>query len=544
MVTLLRIFFLFTLLSGTVLAQGYGDIIWKKNLGGAGFEEPTDVLTSGGWTYVLGFSNSNSGDFSVNNGSSDLWLYKLDRAGNKSWAYNFGGSGFDLGQKLLLMPDGGIAVVGLTTSTNLPGFRSAVDGLYIRLSPQGNVLLDTLINGVGFAEQFVAASREDLFGADTIGNTGVVVVGQTNGTFLYGPQDPSDTLSGSVDALIMKLTNAAQYQWHNRVFRNDTLKNLPQVASQGGISAILNRFKGVVHLNRGGYVAVGDAAFFGDSNVGDAYLVRFNEAGDTVWTRLLGGAQGDDGLRIEETSDGNVIVLMERRKPKAGNFPEPDLWLAKINTTSGSTMWQRILGTGFVESPQDMVLVADTIVAVVGWQDVDEAGVATGYDGFLDRYDARTGATIGSRRLFGASGKEDRAYSVSYDNQTDDYIIACGSIGTSTFFPETKGETDWWIIRMAGDNSAFQQWVSRADGQPGVAQGEELRAWPNPARGSLSLNRTDLDYVELYNLAGMRVQRWEGAGHRQLDLSGLGAGMYLLKAAKGSQSWNQKIVIQ
>ncbi|MFO0484885.1 MAG: T9SS type A sorting domain-containing protein, partial [Sphingobacteriia bacterium] len=257
-----------------------------------------------------------------------------------------------------------------------------------------------------------------------------------------------------------------------------------------------------------------------------------------------GGAQGDDGLRIEETSDGNVIVLMERRKPKAGSLPEPDLWLAKINTTSGSTMWQRILGTGFVESPQDMVLVADTIVAVVGWQDVDEAGVATGYDGFLDRYDARTGATIGSRRLFGASGKEDRAYSVSYDNQTDDYIIACGSIGTSTFFPETKGETDWWIIRMAGDNSAFQQWVSRADGQPGVAQGEELRAWPNPARGSLSLNRTDLDYVELYNLAGMRVQRWEGAGHRQLDLSGLGAGMYLLKAAKGSQSWNQKIVIQ
>ncbi|MFN7708824.1 MAG: T9SS type A sorting domain-containing protein [Sphingobacteriia bacterium] len=529
----------------------YGDIIWKRRLGGSGtpsFEafgdRPTALTVSGGFTYVAGYSNSNDGDFPGNRGEVDAWVVKLARDGSVLWKYQFGGNAFETVRDITVMPNGDVVVVGETFSSNLFGYRSFTDAFVLRLTPNGQEVYTKLINGTGLAETLNTSAFEYFQGVDTVG-TELVAVGRTSNFYLNSVQDTWDTLSGSLDAWIHRLDASGNYLWNNRVFRNDTINNLSQEEGAGGISAIIHRFNDVVHLDRGGYLAVGDAAFFAEGNVGDAYLARFDEAGDTVWTRLLGGTQGDDGLKVRETPDGNVVVLLERRKPKAGNFPEPDLWLAKINTTTGSTMWERIVGSNFIDSPQDIILAADTIVAVVGWEDVDQVDLATGYDGFVDRYDARTGASIGSRRLFGTSGKDDRAYAVGYDVQTDDYVIACTSIGTSSFFPENSGGTDWWIIRMAGDNSAFQQWVSRADGQPGIAHGEELRAWPNPARGSLSLNRTDLDYVELYNLAGMRVQRWDGAAlPQQLDLSGLGAGMYLLKAEKGSQSWNQKIVIQ
>ncbi len=159
----------------------------------------------------------------------------------------------------------------------------------------------------------------------------------------------------------------------------------------------------------GGYVVAGFTNSFGDNN--QVYLVKTNTFGDTLWTKTYGGTGDDWGNSVQQTSDSGYIVAGVTR-----SFGDTDqVYLIKINA-SGDTLWARTYGgTG-----------SDRCYAVQQTQ--DGGYIVAGYTGsfgdggqvYLIKTNA-SGDTLWTRN-YGGTGY-DEGYSVQ---QTTDggYIVA------------------------------------------------------------------------------------------------------------------------
>ncbi|HYV93478.1 MAG TPA: T9SS type A sorting domain-containing protein [Chitinophagales bacterium] len=96
-----------------------GNLVWQKSLGGSGNDYAIAIqqTTDGGFV-VAGYSDSNDGDVSVNQGGLDYWIVKLDTAGNLIWQKSLGGSDIDLSNYVQQTSDGGFIVAGSSLSND------------------------------------------------------------------------------------------------------------------------------------------------------------------------------------------------------------------------------------------------------------------------------------------------------------------------------------------------------------------------------------------------------------------------------------------
>ncbi|OQP40035.1 hypothetical protein A4H97_17615 [Niastella yeongjuensis] len=98
-----------------VKVNANGDMGWNKLLGGSGYEASHAVnATPDGGYLIAGSSNSTDGDVGPTQGADDLWVLKLNGAGQILWSKTFGSSGYDDESSLLLNSDGSFYVTGYT----------------------------------------------------------------------------------------------------------------------------------------------------------------------------------------------------------------------------------------------------------------------------------------------------------------------------------------------------------------------------------------------------------------------------------------------
>lgn len=99
---------------------------------------PSLVITSDGGYAVSGYSMSgisgNKTTEATPDGRWDVWLLRLDPAGNKLWERSFGEPGYDVPLGVHLAPDGGIYQAIMTPTPSGPWVR------LIRLDGSGNQL--------------------------------------------------------------------------------------------------------------------------------------------------------------------------------------------------------------------------------------------------------------------------------------------------------------------------------------------------------------------------------------------------------------------
>lgn len=90
-----------------------------------------------------------------------------------------------------------------------------------------------------------------------------------------------------------------------------------------------------------GYVAVG----YIKKNYEDAYVMKLNKFGDTIWTKSYGGLYRDWAREIQPTSDGGYIIAGRRNyhtNMEYGNM-YGDVWILKLNA-GGDTLWTKTYG--------------------------------------------------------------------------------------------------------------------------------------------------------------------------------------------------------
>jgi hypothetical protein len=88
------------------------------------------------------------------------------------------------------------------------------------------------------------------------------------------------------------------------------------------------------------YVIAGETFSFGNGNT-DMYVIRINSNGDTLWTRTFGGS-GDDYARYVFTDRNNNIMLIGSTNSFGSGGS--DVYMIHLNAL-GDTLWTKVYGT-------------------------------------------------------------------------------------------------------------------------------------------------------------------------------------------------------
>lgn len=268
-------------------------ITFQKTFGGVNADYGRCVQqTSDGGYIITGYTQSSGA------GDNDVYLIKLNLNGDTLWTKTFGRSDNDRGLFVRQTTDGGYKITGLTRA---PG-----------LNTEDIFLVKTDVNG-------------DSLWTKTLGGTN----GEA-GTCVGGYIISGQTASFSVNHYDLYL------------LKTDASGNITWEKTYGGPSGDEMAYH-IQQTADGGYIATG---YYTVGNIIDLLLVRTNSSGDTLWCKTYGGAGVDQGLCVNQTSDGGFIVAGTTQSFGAGIY---DAYLIKTDA-NGDTLWTKTYGGTLVEN--------------------------------------------------------------------------------------------------------------------------------------------------------------------------------------------------
>lgn len=126
-----------------------GNILWEKTYGYSEADIPYTFAKTPDGGFVIGGNSRSSNANIENNGESDIWIFKVNEAGDVIWQHTFGGSRWEVINQINVDEDGNIYVAAWTNSENgdVVGHHPSDSGvLYhpdfwiFKISPNGNVI--------------------------------------------------------------------------------------------------------------------------------------------------------------------------------------------------------------------------------------------------------------------------------------------------------------------------------------------------------------------------------------------------------------------
>lgn len=232
----------------------------------------------------------------------------------------------------------------LTTSQ-----RDAID------SPSLGLIIYNLTNncievfrGTGWfnlcSQNFELNSFNKLYGGNEF-DIGTYVVATKDGGFITC----SSTKSSNTGTLIGVNNNGGYDIWIQKFYSNGKLewqKLWGGLGDDYGLS--------IQQISDGGYIMSGSSY---SSNTGsltglinngdvDALIIKFDNAGNIIWQKLLGGSSRDICYSVKQTNDGSFIASGRSStgaSPGLTGFLKDDAWVFKLDST-GNLIWQKLFG--------------------------------------------------------------------------------------------------------------------------------------------------------------------------------------------------------
>jgi len=445
------------------------------------------------------------------------------QAPDTAWTRIYEGSGTEAGVSVQQTTDGGYVVAGHTSSrvTYLIKVNSSGDSLWAKIfSFTGAIVQETTDKG------FILAGAKDedayLIKTDSLGDSlWAKTYGDTNQQqFTPFVQQTSD--GGYIAAGDAFLDGRGQDVY---VIKTDSLGDTLWTKTYGGTNYDVG--ESIQQTTDGGYIIVASTYSFGAGHPDrDIYLIKTDSLGDTLWTKIFGGAYLEYGTSVQQTSDGGYIV---------GGFTEGDAYLIKTDSL-GDTLWTKTFG----ESGQtdDITSVRQTTDGgyIIG---VGGADIGSGYqDVFLIKTDS-----LGDALWMGTYGTD------SFDNvgcvrQTSDggYIV--------TGYTYYNGNADIYLIKLKSEGSGIEEkttyglfTLSPADPNPFTTKTTVRYELPR---------ETDLS-ISVYNMLGQKVRdlysgrqasgvysvSWDGSGNSGEKSS---SGIYFLRIEVGGEKASRKVM--
>jgi gliding motility-associated-like protein len=291
-----------------------GNLLWSKTYGGTMNERAEKIRTTSDGGYILaGYSESNNGNLSANNGDFDYWLIKLNQNGDIEWQHSIGGSLADFGFDARETADGGYIMAGSTFSTD--GDVSENEGFYdywiVKVDATGNLLWEKNFGGGG---------EERAYSLVTMPDGSTVVAGASNS---FSNDVPGN--NGSYDYWVMKMDNLGNLVW-TKNFGGSSEDRAFTLALTSSQELLVSGF--AVSSN-------GDVSnIYGGK---DAWLLKLDAEGNIIWEKNFGGSLEDRFTSIIQTSDGGYVgagFSASNNFDLPGNKGLHDLWVLRLGPDS------------------------------------------------------------------------------------------------------------------------------------------------------------------------------------------------------------------
>jgi hypothetical protein len=280
-----------------------GNIIWAKNFGGGTYETYSNCIAvdNGGNIYVTGWFATDTLNFgtihlaNTNYSNYDLFIAKLKNNGDVIWAKSAGGTGTEKGNSITIDNNGYIYFTGVYSSNfTLGGTTLTNAGSYdlfvAKYDINGNDIWVKSVSGTAWDESYCLS-------VDASGN--VYITGTfTSSTLTFG--SITLTNAGSADMFIAKYDGNGNVVWSKSTGGNDyetassvMVNDAGDIYATGSFSSPTVSF-GSTTLNR----VSGD----------DLFIVKYNNAGNEIWAKSIGGNGNDRGECIDIDNVGNIYI--------------------------------------------------------------------------------------------------------------------------------------------------------------------------------------------------------------------------------------------
>ena len=363
-----------------------------------------------GDTATSSHSWSSIGTFSVRAQTKDTgrntsaWSSGYSFAVIRTWTKTFGGVEWDEGYCVQQTQDGGFVITGTTGS-----YGAGNDDIWlIKTDASGDTAWTRTFGGSG----------------DEVGNA--VRQTQDGGFIVVGYTCPHGT--SERDVWLVKTDASGNDVW-DKTF--------------GGVG--LDEGSSVEQTPDGGYIIAGFTESSSPSG-SDAWLIKTDADGDTVWSRAFGGERADWGTSVGRTMDGGYFVAGYTYSYGAGGG---DMWLVKTDAT-GNRIWDRTFGGAGRDDGYSAQQTLDGGYVIAGNTESYGAGDA---DMWLVKTDA-AGDTVWTRSFGGTSGD----YGRSVQQTRDGGFIVVGI--TSSF---GAAWDNVWLVRADAHGDTL--WTRTYDGE-------------------------------------------------------------------------------
>ena len=307
------------------------------------------------------------------------------------WTKTYGGSS---GQSVQQTSDGGFIIAGYNGANNS-------DFLLIKTDTFGDTLWTKTYGGVNEDRSRSVQQTSD---------GGYIIAGHT---FSYG--------AGNADFWLVKTDASGSTVWEKTF---------------GGINE--DHAFSVQQTSDGGYIVAG-YTFSGSATLIDVLLIKTDAAGNTVWTRTIGGSGYEYAYSVQQTSDGGYIIT---------GLSLGGVLLIKTDA-SGNEVWTNTFGGSGADIGRSVQQTSDGGYIIAGYTDSYGAGAE---DVWLIKTDA-AGNDVWNKTFGGSNDEEGNSVQQTSDGG---YIVAgyTASYGA--------GNWDIWLIKT--DASGDTLWTKTFGG--------------------------------------------------------------------------------
>lgn len=478
--------------------DAFGNFIWAIHIGATGSEYGKaikldangDVLIAGCFQGTVDFDPGAGVNNVTATGGTDMFVLRLDAAGNFIWVKDIGSSYTDP-KSLTIDNSGNILATGVFSGTSDfdPGVgitsltgQGNNDIFVLKLTSTGNFVWARSVGESGY-------DNGESITVDANGSCYVTGYFQNTADFDPGAGTYSLTSAGGDEIFIFKLDVSGNFAWAKRIGNtgSDLGRSITSDASNN--IYLTGFFTGTTDFDpdAGVFNLVAGAAL-------DAFILKLNSSGNLVWAKCTNsGGSTCEALSIQLDIQGNVYTTgifqnVTDFDPSANTTTltsngSSDIYILKLDP-SGNFLWVRGFGNQNFEAAYSIAVYNTNSVYTTG-----------GYTGMVD---------------FDPNG--------TVFNNT--------SVGSQDIFIHKLSELN---VGLKTNSSSFS----------------DISVFPNPFNNKLNV-QLDVSLqgsqIELYNLLGTLVYTNKITSNLEIDMSQHPKGVYFIRIGTNEKIITKKII--
>ena len=537
---------------------------WGTYYGGTGLDYGYSCATdANGNVYLAGNTYSTTGiattgahQTSLGNIYSNAYLVKFNSSGARQWGTYYGGTTAEYESSCATDASGNVYLAGFTSSTtgiattgaHQNTFGGVDDAFLVKFNSSGARQWGTYYGGTGLDYGYSCATDSSgnvYLAGFTSSTTGIATTGAHQNTF-----------GGVDDAFLVKFNSSGARQW-GTYYGGTGLDYGYSCATDSSGNVYL---AGFTSSTTGIATTGAHQNTFG--GVDDAFLVKFNSSGARQWGTYYGGTGLDYGYSCATDSSGNVFLA---------GYTQSNSGIATTGahqTTHGGGIYDAFLvkfdGCPAIYS-QDTITACDsytwidgvtytlsdttakdTLVNAVGCDSIvslfltinnstSAIETITACDSYtwIDGVTYSSSDTTAKDTLINAAGCDSIVslnLTINYTKTTTDSIVANDSytwIDGITYTSSNTTVTDTSEASNGCDSIvSLNLTIVSTVGIDNSAILSNVKVYPNPTSGNLTIDAENFEGVEVYDVSGRLIIK---SKLNTIDLAVQPEGLYLLK---------------